>query len=287
MPNTLNKTRKLWFANGDAPVRYAQVPMQLLLDSRLAPRHLQIMTVLILHANRETGVCAISRETIMDFTGYNISTISKATKDLSKFGWLDKSRQWSAANIYRVILPVFDSRILREIKSRRIPDVEWHARQKEVAERQERFRIERREKHAEKMADVGSELIKGDVAEFEDASLRGNRNSPPQVLLDDLNSEKSPALAYSAAVPARKGRPFIYSVKARARVVTALRDYLICGIKDSEVGDADLNFYDFRWGDNPDLMPNRSICDDAVDFDKDFDVAMSGNDEYEVPANFI
>ena len=77
MAQTENNSKKtnLWFGEGQ---RYAQVPATVLMDSRLAPRHLQILLVLMLHVNRVSGICDVSRETIADYTGFNIGTISTA-----------------------------------------------------------------------------------------------------------------------------------------------------------------------------------------------------------------
>ncbi|WP_322007700.1 hypothetical protein [Paraburkholderia tropica] len=286
MSDAQNMHKNLWFIRDGEPARYAQIPAQLLLDSRLAPRHLQIMMVMILHANRDTGVCKISRETIADYTGYTVTVISKATKALMEFGWLEKSRQWCNANIYRVILPKFGEGVLRDIQNRRQPEDVWAARQAEVLERQERFRIGRREQHAADLAEVGAKLVEGAVSEF--CSFAGRSSSDSSLPVTQSQPEPageaiSPSL--EIATP-RNCVVFEPMAKPRSQVVTALREYLITKIEDPEISERDLSFYDFRWGDDPDRFSSRCINEVVLDVCDDFDGDFSGIYEYEMPVDF-
>jgi DNA-binding MarR family transcriptional regulator len=83
-------------------------PAQAIGDDRLKARHWRVLAAFCVHADHE-GYCWPSQETISDMTGLSRTTVAKAIKELTEFGYLKRGRKQRRksgrfpGNTYRVI----------------------------------------------------------------------------------------------------------------------------------------------------------------------------------------
>lgn len=86
---------------------FAQLPGEVLLDSRLTPTHIRVLIALYMHMNKKKDVVWPKRETLSRLTGLHESKISRATTELESLGWVTKvgTGGRSKSCSYRVHVP--------------------------------------------------------------------------------------------------------------------------------------------------------------------------------------
>lgn len=86
---------------------FAQLPGEVLLDSRLTPTHIRVLIALYMHLNKKKDVVWPKRETLSALTGLHTSKISRATTELEGLGWVTKvgAGGRSKSCSYRVHVP--------------------------------------------------------------------------------------------------------------------------------------------------------------------------------------
>ena len=180
--------------------QFARVPLVMMRDSRLTPRHRDVMLVVLGHANLE-GQCCLTCATIAEYTGHTEETVSRVTGQLVDFGWLKKARTgYNRANRYTVMLPGIPADKLRAITDKRLSDEEYQRRYIEkngadldafaatkAAERAEKAKVEREREQAERDAPMLAERERR-LAERQKARAMGGEYQPrhtPKAAFDE------------------------------------------------------------------------------------------------------
>lgn len=93
------------YENGDPIITI--MPIAVLLDHRLTLIQTRVLGAIFSFRNKDTGVASIKRETIAIRCGYSNRTISEATTQLERLGWLVKNGKggFSKASEFRVTVP--------------------------------------------------------------------------------------------------------------------------------------------------------------------------------------
>jgi Helix-turn-helix domain len=107
------------YENGDPIITI--MPISVLLDHRLTLIQTRVLAAIFSFRNKETGMASIKRETIAIRCGYSNRTISEATTQLERLGWLVKSGKggFSKASEFRVTVPDLGT----VLESETVPDV--------------------------------------------------------------------------------------------------------------------------------------------------------------------
>lgn len=156
---------KAWYGN-----KFAIIPVQALLDSRLGPRHLKVLLFLAHHASRDRGECYPSQDGLAEACGWYIKDkksgeirpddglVSRlisnpnhdkpkkngqAKKDtgpgLVELGYVENlgQRGYSKTNLYRLSIPKYRDGDLRVVTDRKLSNVEYAA--KRASEQKQEF----------------------------------------------------------------------------------------------------------------------------------------------------
>jgi len=123
-----------WFERNDAseflrngfynPKMFALVPMALLLNSNLSDRERRVLIAFYMFADRDTGFCDPSQETISELTGIDYSGVNKTVRLLKKRGWLTSERKpnaFSTSLNYHMRVPAYDTAFRRVARHRLRP----------------------------------------------------------------------------------------------------------------------------------------------------------------------
>jgi hypothetical protein len=114
--------------------RFARVPYEVLLDNRLAPRHLSVLAVIALHAD-DTGKARPTRQTISEITGMPVTEVSRTTSDLVRFGYLKRGQiGYNQPNQYEITCPAYSEGDLRRTSDKRMNGDDYAAKLKEHKE---------------------------------------------------------------------------------------------------------------------------------------------------------
>lgn len=108
--------------------RFSQLPLEILLDTRLQARHLKVYAVLCLHAGH-SGYTSVSAATLSEISGVSLKEVSKATTSLEDWGYLMKKQQgFNDVNAYQ--LQGFDVPLefQRVVSPKRLPDEEYETK---------------------------------------------------------------------------------------------------------------------------------------------------------------
>jgi hypothetical protein len=103
------------------PRHFALVPMALLLDSNLSDRERRVLIALMMFADRDTGLCDPSQETIAELTGIDHSGVNKTIRSLKLRGWLTaerKPKSFATSLNYHVQVPSHDAGFRRVARHR-------------------------------------------------------------------------------------------------------------------------------------------------------------------------
>lgn len=108
--------------------RFAQLPLEVLLDTRLQARHLKVYAVLCLHAGH-SGYTSLSAATLSEISGVSLKEISKSTTALEGWGYLMKKQQgFNDTNAYQLSAPDISPEFLRVVSAKRLPDEEYETK---------------------------------------------------------------------------------------------------------------------------------------------------------------
>jgi Helix-turn-helix domain len=93
------------YENGDPIISI--MPVAVFLDHRLTANEIRVIGAILSFRNKDTGTCAVKRETLAQRCGLPLTKISTFTTSLVKKGWLVKegSGGFSRASNYRVTVP--------------------------------------------------------------------------------------------------------------------------------------------------------------------------------------
>lgn len=73
------------------PTPFAMMPAEAFLDHRLTAIQLRVLGALYTWRDKDTGVAKVYREQIASRCGYDVAVVSRATRDLVRLGWVEKS----------------------------------------------------------------------------------------------------------------------------------------------------------------------------------------------------
>ncbi|RQG99832.1 helix-turn-helix domain-containing protein [Paraburkholderia dinghuensis] len=140
--------KQLWFAG--SPHRFGLVPAEVLLDKRLKPQDTRVLVALCLHVKPYTGICRVTRETLAEWLGIHIDTLSKVTSRLVEFGWLKKAQVGqNMPNRYELMLPKLDQENERVITQRWMSNEEYANRKRQLDQRTAEWNLSHPRKEGE------------------------------------------------------------------------------------------------------------------------------------------
>ncbi len=87
--------------------KFAQVPIEAIMDNRLTPTQFKVLVAIISFKNAKTGQLNPSRKLISDRCGIRETRISETTKELEKLGWIKKDGKggFSKSCHYHITIP--------------------------------------------------------------------------------------------------------------------------------------------------------------------------------------
>jgi hypothetical protein len=114
--------------------RFARVPYEVLLDTRLARRHLAVLSTILLHAD-DAGRARPTLKTLSEITGVTTTEVSRTTSDLVRFGYLKRGQLgYNQPNQYEINCPMYNDGDLRQTSDKRVSDEAYAAKLKENKE---------------------------------------------------------------------------------------------------------------------------------------------------------
>lgn len=95
---------------------FSIVPIEVAMDRRLSMRQMRVLLALFSFRGKTTNMIWPSRKALSERTGLDASTISTATSDLVRLGWLKKEGRGgkSMATRYTLCVPDFDAQTVAE-----------------------------------------------------------------------------------------------------------------------------------------------------------------------------
>lgn len=93
------------YENGDPIISI--MPVAVFLDHRLTANEIRVIGAILSFRNKDTGTCAVKRETLAQRCGLPVTRVSTITSSLVEKGWLSKEGQggFSRASTYQVTVP--------------------------------------------------------------------------------------------------------------------------------------------------------------------------------------
>jgi hypothetical protein len=114
--------------------RFARVPYEVLLDTRLARRHLAVLSAILLHAD-DAGKARPTLKTLSEITGVTTTEVSRTTSDLVRFGYLKRGQLgYNQPNQYEINCPMYNDEDLRQTSDKRMSNEAYAAKLKENKE---------------------------------------------------------------------------------------------------------------------------------------------------------
>ncbi len=87
--------------------QFAMVPIEVCMDSRLSKMQIRVLITLLSFRNKDTNLVWPKREKIAERCGYEITVISRVTRQLVDLGWIQKTGKggFSKSTEYRITVP--------------------------------------------------------------------------------------------------------------------------------------------------------------------------------------
>lgn len=116
------------FLNQFPSLRYARVPLEVLLDTRIARRHLVVLSAILLHADND-GFAWPTVHTLSEITGFSRTEVSRTTTDLLKLGYIGKKQTgFNMPTKYQVMCPSYEPSVLRKISNKKLSKENYEAK---------------------------------------------------------------------------------------------------------------------------------------------------------------
>jgi hypothetical protein len=138
------KSTKKWYEN--SMHRFALLPADALLDSRLNAQHIRFLLIIAAHAQIATGICIVTQAALGEWlsksNGEPLSErqVRNLATELRDFGWLRFKRIGPhCPNRYQLVLPELAESNLRTITDRKIDDVEYTKKMEKIHADQKAF----------------------------------------------------------------------------------------------------------------------------------------------------